>query len=93
VFNNVSIINNQITSGLNSSNYEGHLFIAGTAIKNKRVFRVTEVQMDGEGEVTVRAVQHATDANGQSLIARGIGSFVNGLFLIDGSSETSIIDV
>jgi len=93
VFNDVSIINNQITSGLNSSNYEGHLFIAGTAIKNKRVFRVTEVQMDGEGEVTVRAVQHATDANGQSLIARGIGSFVNGLFLIDGSSETSIIDV
>jgi hypothetical protein len=49
--------------------YQGWLFILGTAAKSKRVFRIVEVQMDEEGEVTVRGVEHPCDTNGQSLIA------------------------
>ena len=59
----------------------------GTAIKNKRVFKVTEVSMDEEGEVTVRAVEHAVDQNGLSLISNGMASRVAGLFTIDGRPE------
>lgn len=58
--------------------YEGWLFVLGTAVKSKRVFRIVEVQMDEEGEVTVRAVEHPCDDNGQSLIA----DFSDGLFTI-----------
>lgn len=65
----------------------GQLFVLGTAIRSKRVFRVTEVIMDEEGEVTVRGVQHATDDSGNSLIARGVASRVPGLFTIDGRPE------
>jgi len=48
---------------------------------------VTEVSMDEEGEVTIRAVEHATDANGKSRIANGLAKRVPGLFLIDGMPE------
>lgn len=60
------------------SGYEGWLFVLGTAVRSKRVFRVVEVQMDEEGEVTVRAVEHPCDESGQSLIA----DFSDGLFTI-----------
>lgn len=58
--------------------YEGWLFVLGTAVKAKRVFRIVEVQMDEEGEVSVRAIEHPCDASGQSLIA----DFSDSLFLI-----------
>lgn len=67
--------------------YEGYIFVLGTEIKNKRVFKVTEVAMDEEGEVTVRAVEHAVDENGLSLISNGMASVVAGLFTIDGRPE------
>ena len=55
--------------------YEDALFVLGRSVKNKRVFRVTEVSMDEEGETTIKAVEHPTDSDGRSLIAkRLIGS-------------------
>lgn len=69
------------------ASYEGYVFVLGTAIKNKRVFKVTEVSMDEEGEVTVRAVEHGVDSNGLSLISNGLATRVAGLFTIDGRPE------
>ncbi|NDF97825.1 MAG: hypothetical protein EB101_02615 [Chitinophagia bacterium] len=89
-FTNVTIANNRAGIGGNTlafQNYVGNLFVVGTVVTNKRIFRVTEVQMDEEGEVTVRGVHHATDANGLSLISRGIAENIPGLFLIDGRPE------
>jgi hypothetical protein len=63
------------------------LFVLGQAVRSKRVFRVTEVTMEEEGETTIRAVEHPCDANGQSLIAEGIASYVAGIFTIDGDPE------
>ena len=65
----------------------GDLFVLGQAVRSKRVFRVTEVTMEEEGETTIRAVAHPCDANGQSLIAEGIASYAAGLFTIDGDPE------
>jgi hypothetical protein len=58
--------------------YEGWLFVLGTTVKAKRVFRIVEVQMDEEGEVGVRATEHPCDSSGQSLIA----DFSDGLFTV-----------
>ena len=55
------------------SAYRNALFVLGTAVSGKRVFRVIEVAMEEEGEVTVRAVEHpCIEEEGQtrSLIAR-----------------------
>jgi hypothetical protein len=89
-FTGVTIGNNRASIAGNTNafqNYVGKLFVVGTVVNNKRIFRVTEVQMDEEGEVTVRGVHHATDANGLSLISRGIVENISGLFLIDGRPE------
>jgi hypothetical protein len=56
-------------------------------VRSKRVFRVTEVTMEEEGETTVRAVEHPCDTSGQSFIAEGIASYVAGIFTIDGDPE------
>ena len=48
---------------------EGKLFVLGTIVKTKRVFRVAEVNMDEEGEVTVRATEYPCTTNGLSQIA------------------------
>jgi hypothetical protein len=66
---------------------EGYVFVLGKVVRGKRTFRVTEVSMDEEGEVTVRAVEHPTDEDGYSLITRGLADKVNGLFRIDGRPE------
>lgn len=66
---------------------KGDLFVLGQTVHTKRVFRVTEVTMEEEGETTVRAVEHPCDTNGQSFIAEGIASYVAGLFTIDGGGE------
>lgn len=69
-------ISNNIASSL--AGYEGWLFVLGTVVKSKRVFRVAEVQMEEDGEVSVRATEHPCDESGQSLIA----DFSDGLFSI-----------
>lgn len=69
-------ISSNVAAGL--AGYEGWLFVLGTTVKAKRAFRVVEVQMDEEGEVAVRAVEHPCDNSGQSLIA----NFSDSLFSI-----------
>jgi hypothetical protein len=76
VITTTASISSNVASSL--SGYEGWLFVLGTPAKAKRTFRVVEVQMDEEGEVSVRAVEHPCDNSGQSLIA----DFSDGLFTI-----------
>jgi hypothetical protein len=76
----VTLSNVAITGNSSSalSGYVGWLFVLGTPVKSKRVFRITEVQMDEEGEVKVKAIEHPCDSSGQSLIA----NFDDALFAI-----------
>ena len=67
--------------------FNGKLFVLGKEIRSKRVFRVTEVDMDEEGEVTLRGVEHPCDANGKSLIAKGLTAKSTGVFTIDGKDS------
>jgi hypothetical protein len=64
----VSFVNG-VPTGTTLDQYKGWLFVLGSEVQRKRVFRVVEVQMDEEGEVTVRAVEHPCDADG-SLISK-----------------------
>jgi len=57
---------------------EGWLYVIGTKVKSCRVYRVNEVQMDEEGEVTIRGTIFPCDAADNSLIA----DFSDGLFTI-----------
>jgi hypothetical protein len=84
-----SFTNVQVTNGVAASlsPQAGQLFVLGQAVRNKRVFRVTEVSMEEEGETTIRAVEHPCDTNGLSLIAQGLDAYVAGLFTIDGRAE------
>jgi hypothetical protein len=55
------------------ANRVGHLFVLGSIQDRKRVFRVNEVQMDEEGEVTVKALEYPCDQDGSqqlSLVAQ-----------------------
>jgi len=83
-FSGITVSNNTATA---LASVEGQLFVLGTAVRSKRVFRVTEVNMEEEGETTVRGVEHPCDINGDSLIAQGLDVQVAGLFTIDGSAE------
>lgn len=69
-----------VTNGVASSlaTREGWLFVLGSNVKSKRVFRVTDVEMDEEGEVTVRATIFPCDTDDKSLIA----DFSNSLFTV-----------
>jgi len=57
---------------------EGWLFVLGQTVRSKRVYRVGEVTMDEEGEVTIRATIYPCDTNDRSLIA----DFSDNLFII-----------
>jgi hypothetical protein len=83
-FNGVAVANGAAPA---LASRRGDLFVLGQTVRSKRVFRVTEVTMEEEGETTVRAVEHPCDTNGQSFIAQGIASYVGGLFTIDGAAE------
>ena len=80
-FANVQVTNN-VASAL--AVREGDLFVLGRPLLDKRVFRITEISMEEEGETTVRAVEHPCGDGGRSLIAKGLDVKVNGLFTIDG---------
>ncbi len=75
----VSVANSQSAS---FASYEGWLFVLGTALTTKRVFRVTEVTMEEEGEITVRAIEHPCDESGGQTLSK-IVRFDEGLFKID----------
>ena len=57
---------------------EGYLYVLGTKVKTRRVYRVNEVQMDEEGEVTVRGTIFPCDTSDNSLIA----DFSDNLFTV-----------
>lgn len=59
--------------------YTGYMFVLGAQSNKKRVFRVTEVQMDEEGEVTIKAVEHPCEDSGGKLLSR-IANFSDSLF-------------
>lgn len=68
----VSYVNGQ-ASALAALRGTGALFVLGTKVSAKRVFRVMEVAMEEEGEVSIRAMEYpCEEQNGQakSLIAR-----------------------
>jgi len=83
-FKDITVDNNTATQ---LESCVGDLFVLGLSIRNKRVFRVTEVNMEEEGETTVRAVEHPCNEDGLSFIAQGIDETVADLFTIDGSAE------
>jgi hypothetical protein len=66
----VSVDSVTVTNGTASAlaPYVGRLFVLGTSITRKRVFRVTEVQMDEDGQVSVKAIEHpCIQQDGQTL--------------------------
>ena len=60
-------VTNGVASALKA--YENYLFVLGVEATTRRVFRVSEVQMDEEGEITVRATIYPCTTDGQSLLA------------------------
>lgn len=60
-----------VTDGVAAAlaNYENYLFVLGVEATVRRVFRVSEVQMDEEGEITVRANSYPCTTDGLSLLA------------------------
>lgn len=52
------------------SNYKGWLFVLGTALTTKRVFRVTEVSMEEEGEVIISAIEHPCEETGGKTLSK-----------------------
>mgnify|MGYP006266942937 CR=1 FL=1 len=84
-FNSISIASNILSPSSLATiataipNYAGSLFVVGLDEMKKRVFKVTEVQMDEEGEVTIRAIEHRCNGSGLSEIA----NFDDNLFDID----------
>ena len=82
-FSSITVSNNTAAS---LASVAGQLFVLGTVVRSKRVFRIVEVSMEEEGETTVRAVEHPCDSSGNSLIAEGLTVTNSGLFTVDGSA-------
>jgi hypothetical protein len=61
--------------------YAGSMFVLGAKADRKRVFRVTEVAMDEEGQVTVKAMEHPCQDVGGKLLSR-IADFGDALFRV-----------
>ena len=59
----------------------GAMFVLGVQNNKKRVFRVTEVAMDEEGEVTVKAMEHPCEDIGGKLLSR-VANFSDSLFRV-----------
>ena len=60
-------VSNGVASSL--SGRDGQLYVMGISSNKKRVFRVTEVEMDEEGEVTVRAIEYPCDDEQRARVA------------------------
>ena len=75
-----------ITSGNTAArlaDLEGYLFVLGQKTTTRRVFRVTEVEMDEEGEITVRGTNYPCTSDGLSEIA----NFDNAQFTVLGALD------
>lgn len=79
VISRTTTVHDGIGTGL--AKHEGALFALGKTVKNKRVFRVTEVELDEEGETTVRAIEHPTNDDGSSIIGKKLVQ--SGNFFVD----------
>jgi len=66
-FSSVSV-SNGVASGL--SDYKGWMFVMGTQKPQKRVYRVTELSIEEEGEVSVKALEYPCFESGGQLRAR-----------------------
>jgi hypothetical protein len=73
-----------VTNGIAASlaSKAGYMFVLGAQSNRKRVFRVTEVQMDEEGEVTVKAMEYPCVESGGKLLSR-VADFSDGIFKLD----------
>ena len=71
------VVSNGIAAAL--APYADSMFVLGAQSNKKRVFRVTEVQMDEEGEVTIKAMEHPCQDSGGKLLSR-IANFSDSLF-------------
>jgi hypothetical protein len=80
VLDSVAINDNKTAPSL--ADYINKLFVIGRPSDTKRVFRVTEVQMDEEGEVTVRATDYPCEDDDGVLKSR-IADFRDDDFEID----------
>jgi hypothetical protein len=78
-FTGVTVVNGVAASLAGNT---GYMFVLGAQSNRKRVFRVTEVQMDEEGEVTVKAIEYPCVESGGKLLSR-VADFSNGLFKLD----------
>lgn len=64
---NSVVVSNGVASAL--SDKVGQLYVMGVASGKKRVFRITEVELDEEGEVTVRAMEYPCDDEDRAHVA------------------------
>ncbi len=64
---NSVVVSNGVASAL--SDKVGQLYVMGIASGKKRVFRITEVELDEEGEVTVRAMEYPCDDEDRAHVA------------------------
>ena len=78
-FASVTVTNGVATSLASKA---GSMFVLGAQSNRKRVFRVTEVQMDEEGEVTVKAMEYPCVESGGKLLSK-VADFSGGLFKLD----------
>lgn len=76
--NNVSVTNGQSAA---LAAYEGWMFVLGKPGNKKQVYRVTEVSMDEEGEVTVKAMDHPCEEVGGRTLSQ-VANFSDSLFSI-----------
>jgi hypothetical protein len=76
----ITLNNVIITGGFSNTlvDYENYMFVLGVETTTRRIFRVSEVTMDEEGETTVRATIYPCTTDGRSLIAE----FTDSLFTI-----------
>lgn len=64
---NSVVVSNGVASAL--SDKVGQLYVMGVASGKKRVFRIAEVELDEEGEVTVRAMEYPCDDEDRAHVA------------------------
>jgi hypothetical protein len=81
VISRTATTNNNIAAGL--ADLDGYLFVLGQKTTTRRVFRVTEVDMDEEGEITVRGTNYPCTSDGLSEIA----NFEDAIFTVTGALE------
>jgi hypothetical protein len=66
-----------VAIGLNAA--EGSLFVLGNTSDSRRVFRVTDVSLNEEAEITVRGVEHPCSINGATTTSL-VADLSDGLF-------------